>query len=257
MTLLADDDRILPLECGFNFRDFGGYAAADGRRVKTGMLYRSGVMAFVEDGGRDRLASLGLATICDLRSSKERKYRPTRWHEGLSVELWSRDYGETSADLAAAIERGNVDGVAMRAMMYDLYEEIAYDHAPSFRAMFELLLSDRVPLLVNCSAGKDRTGTAVALVLTALGVPRETILADYVLTARADFEFLLTVTRRKLSAKLTPEASTSLFAADPEYLNTMLNTVEKRSGSIEAYLESELGVDAAGLARLRGLLLAD
>ena len=254
-TALADEQRILPIECGFNFRDFGGYATANGAHVRHGMLYRAGVMAYVEGEGRAKLAALGIASICDLRSSRERHHRPTRWHEDLPIELWSRDYGDTAADLIKAVETGISDAQDMRERMLRLYRGIAYEHAPSYRALFELLGAGKVPLVVNCSAGKDRTGTAVALVLSALDVPRETIMADYVLTARADFAFLLTQTRRAAAAALPVDALKPLLAADPEYLETMFDVVEARSGSVSAYLESELGVGPAERARLRELLV--
>ena len=257
MTLLADADRILPPECGFNFRDFGGYPAAGGARVKTGMLYRAGVMAFVEQAGRDRLATLGIATICDLRSSTERDHRPTRWHEGLGVELWARDYAHSAADLTEAIERGCADAAFMRDAMIELYRDIAYDHAPSYRALFDLLARGRVPLVVNCSAGKDRTGTAVALVLSALGVSRETILADYLLTARADFSFLMSYTQRQQESEMTAEATAPLLAADPAYLDALFDTIERRNGSIAFYLAQELGIGPVELERLRHHLLVE
>ncbi len=252
---LTDEERILPQECGFNFRDFGGYATEDGGHVRRGMLYRSGVMAYVEGEGRARLASLGIAAICDLRSSRERSRRPTRWHEELPVELWSRDYGDTAADLVKAAETGISAGPDMRARMLRLYDGIAYEHADSYRALFALLGAGKVPLVVNCSAGKDRTGTAVALVLSALDVPRETIMADYLLTARADFAFLMEQTRGRNFVDLPPEAAKPLFAADPEYLATMFDSVERRSGSLSAYLETELGVGPAERTMLRERLV--
>jgi protein-tyrosine phosphatase len=252
---LADERRILPIECGFNFRDFGGYATADGAHVRHGLLYRAGVMAYVEGEGRDKLAALRIATICDLRSSRERHHRPTRWHEELPVELWSRDYGDTAADLISAIETGEADGAAMRDRMFRLYRGIAFEHAPSYRALFELLGAGKVPLVVNCSAGKDRTGTAVALVLSALDVPRETIMADYMLTGRADFAFLMKQTGRASAAALPTEALKPLLAADPDYLQTMFDVVEARCGSVPAYLESELGVGPTQRERLRELLV--
>jgi len=254
-SALADEERILPVECGFNFRDFGGYPTEDGGHVRRGMLYRSGVMAYVEEEGRARLTRLGIAAICDLRSSRERERRPTRWHEALPVELWARDYGDTAADLIKAVETGVSDEADMRGRMLRLYEGIAYEHAPSYRALFALLGAGKVPLVVNCSAGKDRTGTAVALVLSALGVARETILADYLLTGRADFAYLLNRSRRSQARALPADALRPLFAADPDYLATMFDSLERRSGSLSAYLERELGIGPAERRRLREQLV--
>lgn len=255
MTMLVED-RILAVDCGINFRDFGGYATADGGRVKTGMLYRSGLMSFVEGAGRDRLAALGIAAICDLRTSGERQYRPTRWHEGLAepVHFWSRDYAHTNADLSTAIRTAN-DPSATRAMMVNLYRDLAYDHAESFRALFALLLEGKVPLLVNCSAGKDRTGTAVTLVLSALGVPRDTILDDYLLTTRTDLSGLLKLTERAAHRSTSEAALAPLLAAEPDYLDALFTAIDTRSGSMHAYLSDQLGVGAAERDRLRMLLV--
>lgn len=258
MTTLNEEQRILPPECGFNFRDFGGYRTADDRRVKTGMLYRSGLMAFVGDSGRDRLAALGIAAICDLRSSGERERRPTRWHDGLDVEFWARDYDHTFAELNNAVETGTGDAAQMRELMIELYREIAYDHVESYRALFDMLARGKVPVLVNCSAGKDRTGTAVALVLSALGVDRETIMADYALTARADFAFLLSQIAVELGREtLSEQSRVPLFASDSSYLNTLFDTIDARDGSVEGYLENQLGLGADERDRIRHLLIDD
>ena len=257
MTILAEADRLLPPDCGLNFRDFGGYATAGGAHVRTGMLYRSGVMASVGGEARIRLARLGIVAICDLRSSGERRHQPTRWHEtavegGPTVELWSRDYAHSAADVVSTIRTAS-DPTATRAAMIGLYRDMAYDHADSFRALFALLLAGRVPLLVNCSAGKDRTGSAVALVLSALGVPRETIYADYLLTARADLSPLLSAEAHadpRRAALIAP-----VLATDRAYLDTLFDAIATRSGSLEAYLADDLGVGADEKAQLRALLV--
>jgi len=255
MSALTEQNRLLPADHGFNFRDFGGYATERGGWVKSGVLYRAGVMTFVDGEGRDRLRERGIVCICDLRTSRERRHRPTRWHEGLPVELWSRDYGESGADLISRIEEGVTDATQVRGMMTDLYRALPYAHAESYRALFGFLLAGKSPLLVNCSAGKDRTGVAVALVLSALDVPRETVLADYMLTSRADFGALLAMTGRSGERRLPPEAMEPLLAADPLYLETMFEALDARSGGVAAYLEAELGVDRDRLAQLRGLLV--
>lgn len=255
MSALTEQNRLLSIDHGFNFRDFGGYATARGGWVKTGLLYRAGVMAFVEGDGRDRLRERGIVSICDLRTSRERRHRPTRWHEGLPVELWSRDYGSSGADLVSKIEEGVTDAVQMRATMVDLYRDLPFVHAESYRALFGLLLAGKSPLVVNCSAGKDRTGVAVALVLSALDVPRETIMADYMLTSRADFGGLLAMTRRSNAPSLPADVMAPLLAADPLYLETMFETLDSRSGGVTAYLHTELGVDGEQVDRLRELLV--
>jgi len=256
MALLAEHERLLPDHCGFNFRDFGGYATADGRHVKTGVLFRAGMMASVEDLGRERLAALGIVTICDLRTTHERERRPTRWAMDLGVDIWSRDYGLSAADLNWIAERSIDSGDAMRRVMIGTYRDLPFAQAPAYRAMFERLVSGRVPLLVNCSAGKDRTGTAAALVLSALGVPRDTVLADYELTARADFS-QLNRERRIVEREISPEVMAPLMAADASYLEAMFEAIEARSGSFEAYLADELGVGSAERARMQELLLDD
>ena len=250
------EDRILPADCGFNVRDFGGYATIDSGRVRTGMLYRAGMMSALADAGQERLAALGIASICDLRSNGERGHRPTQWHEGSATELWARDYAHSSADLVRTVSQAT-DARQTRELMIGAYRDIAYDHLVSYRAMFAMLRRGKVPLLVNCSAGKDRTGVAVALVLTALGVPRETILADYMLTGRADFSRFLDDVHHEGGPVADPAVIAPLLAVEPEYLATMFAAIERRDGSVEAYLARHLDVDAGARADLRALLVDD
>ncbi|RYG98420.1 MAG: tyrosine-protein phosphatase, partial [Alphaproteobacteria bacterium] len=80
--------RLLPLEGGYNLRDMGGYAAADGRSVRHGMLYRSGMMSMLTEADERHLAGLGIATVCDLRRAGERTKEPTRWCEPAGVHYW-------------------------------------------------------------------------------------------------------------------------------------------------------------------------
>jgi len=247
---------LLPLEGGFNLRDMGGYATGDGRVVKRGTLFRSGVMSLLTEADERHLVNLGIATVCDLRHSGERRSNPTRWCEPAGVHYWARDYSETSGVLREMLRTADASPERMHNTMIDLYRVIPVDHAPSYRFMFERLLAGHVPLLFNCSAGKDRTGVGAALILTVLGVPRETIYEDYLLTnTLADFSRML----EKFDelgefAALGPEVIAPLFAADGDYLDAMYRSMDSDHGGIDAYLAT-LGVDGAATERLRDLLL--
>lgn len=247
-------DRLVTLEGGFNFRDFGGYAAADGRRVKRGLLYRSGVMTHLTGDDAARLHDLGIATICDLRTTSERAAQPTLWHEGSEIEYWARDYQGRAGNLGAMLSREDASAADLRAVMIEAYQLIPWQQADSYRAMFERLAAGRVPLVVNCSAGKDRTGIAVALVLAALGVPKDVIEADYLFTNRADFDWLRARFAGRLSS-LPPEVIAPMFASDLAYLDAMFVAIENRHGSISAYLRDILGIGPDGLEALRANLL--
>ena len=253
----AELSPLLPLEGGFNLRDMGGYLAADGRRVRRGMLFRSGVMSLLTEADEAHLAGLGIATVCDLRRPGERQRDPTRWCEPAGVFYWSRDYEEVTGVLGALLSGKVGDPSAMRAKMLNLYREILVDHAPSYRFMFERLAGGHVPLLFNCSAGKDRTGVAAALILSALGVARETIVEDYLLTNRyADFS-RLTASGRGGADKfgsIDPDVVRPLLAADADYLAVAFDSLESDHGGLDAYLAS-IGVDAAVKARLQDRLL--
>jgi protein-tyrosine phosphatase len=248
---------LLPLEGGFNLRDMGGYATEDGRTVKRGVLFRSGVMSLLTEADEAHLASLGIATVCDLRRPGERRREPTRWCEPAGVFYWSRDYSESSGVLTELMRGAMPTADAVHQMMVDLYPEILVDHRLSYRFLFERLAAGHVPLLFNCSAGKDRTGVGAALILSVLGVPRDTIVEDYLLTNRfADFGRIMARGGDDYEryTKIDPAVIRPLLAADASYLDAMFASLDRDHGGIDAYL-AEIGVDGDVKTRLRGLLL--
>ena len=256
MTVL-DSPRLLPLEGGLNLRDLGGYAAKDGRRIKSGMLFRSGAMSMLTEADERHLASLGIATVCDLRRRNEREADPTRWCEPAGVHYWSRDYSSSTGILGEVFRAEMITADEVRRAMIALYREILVDHAPSYHYMFERLLGGHIPLLFNCSAGKDRTGVAAALILTVLHVPYPTILEDYLDTNKYfDIRRLFRAGRSENRLLETCDAETlaPLAAADADYLAAMFESLERDHGGVDRYLAT-LGVDAAAKERLQGLLL--
>lgn len=244
--------RLVPLQGVSNFRDLGGYAGAGGRAVKRGRLYRSAALAGLTDHDWARLAELGLRTVCDFRAEHECQTAPTRVpHGGVPaiVPLPIRSSGGASLrDLfaSAAATPGGVRNALMQA-----YREYPLTHAERYRALFATLTeADSYPLVFHCTAGKDRTGFAAALVLTALGVSADDVLADYLLT-NTHWQG-----RELLPYDLPDDVRAALIAADADYLAAGFAAVAAAHGSVEAYLERALGVDDAARARLHDLLLA-
>lgn len=252
---MTDLSPLLPLEGGFNLRDMGGYATADGRTVRTGLLFRSGMMSLLTEADEAHLAGMGMATVCDLRRPGERQRDPTRWCEPAGVFYWSRDHKASSGVLADLLRGRIATAEEVRAAMITVYREILVDHAPSYRFLFDRLLGGHVPLLFNCSAGKDRTGVAAALILAALGVPRATIYEDYLLTNRfADFSRIAGRIDAGQYLDAHADALAPLFTADAAYLDAAFASLDSDHGGVDAYLAS-LGVDEKAKGRLRAALL--
>lgn len=260
--------RVLPLEGGRNFRDLGGYPTEDGRRVRWGRLYRSGTMVDLTEADYAWLDGLDVQVLLDLRSNEERIEEPTAWTVDEPVYL-ARSYSsaDDSGALREVFSSGELTPDAVRAAMASFYRELPRTHAPAYRELFERLAEDETPLVFNCSAGKDRTGVAAALVLTALGVPRRTVLADYALSDElVDYGAAFTPRNGEAPAedspwaflsRLPPATVAPLLESDPAYLASALEAIEAEHGSIDAYLRDVLAVDEGDLTALRARLLVD
>ncbi|WP_017664229.1 tyrosine-protein phosphatase [Porphyrobacter sp. AAP82] len=248
---IKDPRRVLPLEGGVNFRDLGGYMTADGRVTKWDVLYRAGNPAGLTAKDQAELARRGIRTVCDLRASEERKAEPNPYvAANADVTYWTRDYAADAGDLMKVLGGPDASAQKSRAAMTGFYRALPEQHAPAFRQMFAFLAEGKVPLAFNCSAGKDRTGTAAALVLTLLGVPRETVVADYALSDDlVDYMGKLSQGPKDgpyaALARLPREVVAPLLASDPAYIEAALGAIEAKHGSVDAFIEKELGVTPA------------
>ena len=250
--------RILARSTGQNFRDMGGYPVMDGRTTRWRTLFRSGVMSRVKDDDHDELHALGIDTICDFRANGERERHPTRWHERGTTELWMRDYDFSSGNLHQMVQKPDVVADDVHAAMTEIYRHMPFEQAPAFAEMFKRLAAGRVPLVFNCSAGKDRTGIAAALILTVLGASPEVIEGDYMLTNDAIeglSSFLIGDPNYKALIAERIEHAQPLLRAEPEYLATAFSVIESEHGSVEAYLHDRLGVTSADRQAIQGHLL--
>lgn len=252
-------DRLLPLQGGRNFRDLGGYRSADGRRVKWGMLYRSGSMHGLTQADYATLGRLGIRVVCDFRDTRERASEPVAWPAATAPRVLTDDYLLDQRAFLPGGEMKTWTPEGARAAMTASYPRMLVQFRDPYRRMFAELLAGHAPLAFNCSAGKDRTGIAAALLLTALGVPRATVVADYLLTNR----YLDTGTLMKSAAsanspwaQMPPGVTAALMTADRRYIEAALAVLDRHRGGAAGWLNDEMGLSPKDIATLRALYLA-
>lgn len=251
-------ERFVKFDNVHNFRDLGGYLTRDGLRVRRGVLYRSGVMSGLSASEHNALNALGIVTIFDLRDNSERRRRSTQWHVGTSTAYHFRNHDQSIGDLGHAVKDGTLTLERTDLFIRDAYRRLPFEQVDSYRTLMALLVQGRIPLIFNCTAGKDRTGIAAALILFALGVDRETIEHDYRLTEHAVdqlIEIMQSDPRFADLMKLPRDRYMPMLRADPSYLAIAFDEIVASCGSVEAYLESHLGLIAAERERLRSNLL--
>ncbi len=252
-------ERLVPLEGGVNFRDMGGYPAAGGRTVKWGKLYRSGTMGRLTPGDYDILAERGIRSIIDLRTGVEQEDDPNRWAADAGIGYWSRDHDETFGNLHQMAGQGIATAEEAHAVMMAGYRHLPVQHAPAYAEMFRRIAAGQVPIVINCTAGKDRTGGGAALVLAALGVPRDVIAADFAMTERS-VDLATALAGRKVSRHadrymvLAEPVKRALGRAHPDYILALLAAIDSDFGGIEGYL-AHLGLSPQDLAAIRAELL--
>ncbi|MFC4507483.1 MULTISPECIES: tyrosine-protein phosphatase [Streptomyces] len=248
-----------------NFRDVGGLPTVDGRRVRQGVLFRSGHLAHATDEDAAFLASLGLHTIFDFRNAADQKL------EGPDVELPGvRNVNLPLSDPADGSEfwkmvrdgdldqlRGILgDGRGANRMIAS-YRSIVTERTAEHTRVLHSLAEDSVPALMHCAAGKDRAGLSIAVTLLALGVEREAIVADY-LESNAKHRRYRVRRSGSAASAYTPEVMellSPLFDARAEYLTAAFETIEETWGGVDAYLAEGLGLAPETRQRLRERLL--
>ena len=254
-----DERRIIALQGGRNFRDLGGYRTQDGRSVKWRKLFRSGSMAGLTASDQEQLSALTIRTICDLRTIHERASEPCTWHRESHVTYWSRDYMEGFGELRELLASPVSTPADARAAMIEGYRRLPFQQAASYKELFSRIAAGELPLAFNCSAGKDRAGTGAALILTALGVPRDTVMEDYLLTDRiVDFKALFMQRAQQRNSILltqSPEIIAAVLGTNPAYLSAALDTIAERHGSVAGYATEVLGLSASVVLEMQRQLL--
>lgn len=258
-------DRVKPFHGVRNFRDFGGYAGTDNARIKPGKLYRSGHFGEASDNDLAGLELLNIRVQADLRRPDERERHGDKWPVSGVNRLYSDLGRETDAPHINFLKQVAVDAEASKGWMRDYYTEAPYRPAlvDTYTAWFDHLaeLPDEEAALVNCAAGKDRTGILCALTHHALDVSMDDIFADYELTNQAaKVDERLPEARDYFNSMLNKNYDDAVFmpflGVERQFLEAAIASIEDQSGSIETYLGETLGVDPAKRAAIRDNLLA-
>ncbi len=239
---------VVALEGGSNFRDLGGYRTADGRTVRRGSVFRSAHLGTLTDADRRSIGRLGVRTVVDLRGVNEAAETPHRV-EGLGCRIVGAHIEPGVGEkIRGAVADGSANPFVMMGFLTDHYRDYPRRCAPGFRTLFATLSEDdHRPLVFHCTAGKDRTGFASALLLTLLGVPWETVMEDYLRTND------LWTGHIGRYPELDIDTRAAIVEARTPYLEAAFDVVSADYGSPEAFAEKALGLDA----KLRGRLKAD
>lgn len=248
---------VLDISGAVNLRDFGGYTTAAGERVKSNVLYRSGMMTSLDEQGRRDFLDLGISVICDLRHHSERDREPTPFPAELPRQvLIPLDPGRHFTRAEAQPKQFQPMGSEQErvAFMTGINIDLARDHSQDYRRMFDELLDPKLDaFLVHCSAGKDRTGFAVGIILRLLGVEQETVMQDYLLTnAAMNFEtFNLPRLRERYGDHITLEDARGISGVREAYLSAAFNELDRVWGSFENYLVEGVGLSDTQQAQLK------
>jgi protein-tyrosine phosphatase len=231
--------RHLNLAGASNFRDLGGYATRDGRIVRWRQIFRSNHLAHLTNDDVTVVRGLGVKRAFDFRGTVERTEAMCGMND---VTVHSLPVEPTVVAALRAI-------ASNRALMRESYRGYVQDNTERYRTLFTHLLEDRAPLVIHCTAGKDRTGFACALILHALGVPDEVISEDYLLTNQ--------FYRRDPSASsdLPDEVKQVLGTVRMAFLGSSFEAIEADYGTLDTYFRDGLGLGVAERKELEGRYL--
>lgn len=246
------DNRVLPFEGVLNFRDMGGYVTEDGRKVKYGIFFRAAELTGMTEKDKEFFKSLGIKTIFDYRGIQEAELKADPAFEGINRIHIPAVAGEVPMDMRDMIKDGYFKKMNSE-FASNMYLQMAFDN-PSFKRLMETIVdSDNLGLLHHCAGGRDRTGVGSAFILLSLGVPRETIIEDFLISNRT-LAPLNVIMKEQLVAFLSPEEADQFINAlelRGEYLEALFAAIDSRFGGVESFLEQEFGMTADKLAQLR------
>ncbi len=250
-------DREIHLKGTSNTRDIGGYLTSDLRTLRWRQIIRSENLSRLTASDFQKLEEIGVKTVIDLRTDREHDQSPTVWLGDNPPRFFHFPIGDAHNDWFNAqrkmMKRNRFTEEQALEHMVEGYRMIAEVGPPSFQKLMDLVLDQsNWPILIHCNAGKDRAGVAVTLILEALGVDRETIMEEFLLTneiGRSEEKAIFLSKKRKNSRSVGglsrgPSASAwfPIVGVQPEMLEAFYVSVDEKYGSMDAFL-TEMGVD--------------
>lgn len=270
MSLIPFETRNYDFQTIYNFRDFGGYSGLDSRPVKTGRLFRSAHLAALSETEIKAIGDLNIDLVVDLRHAPERAKQPSRFP---NPKPSLHEYPDSPERLSAKVAPHEAFletelYTAADAHGYMMRSYTARPHDPGFKTIFGDTLrfmanaetDDAAGVLVHCAAGKDRTGTLCALIQAVLGVSRNDIMADYMMTLEAvDIDKIIepaaAMFTKRYGRDINAEAIWPMFGVYPEFLDAALDGMMDDTGSVETYVTEDIGLSKTDLERIRGKYL--
>ncbi|MEG0921878.1 MAG: tyrosine-protein phosphatase [Comamonas sp.] len=251
-THLKGPARHLPLAGTTNFRDLGGYQGLGGRHVRWRTLFRSDHLAHLTpESQHSLLQELGVLRSADFRGQREQTADNYAikglQHHSLAIEPTVVQRAFTLLQQGSKLTANDTVG-----LMQQTYRSFIHDNAAQFAQFFQMLLDSDAPIVFHCTAGKDRTGWAATLLLMTLGVPRDVVMRDYLLTNQY---YHRPAEARAAASHIPDEVLNVLWKVQEPFLTASLDPVLQQYGSVPAYVDQVLGVDAKAQAKLAQMYL--
>lgn len=248
-----------------NFRDFGGYKTQDSLTIKTGLLFRSASLANASDNDVEKLLLLGIKTIIDLRTNKERSKDPDRLPANSNIKSIHIPIKVTMHDESGFIFQlfSLIFGKARRIAYHEAMKQVYQEYVTDFRSEFSEILrlvseNSNLPILIHCTGGKDRTGFACSLIQLTLGVPIKTVMHDYLKTNDYSHEIKDEIQKRLKKFSFFGVSIKKFFPlleARSGYLEAAYNQIKTDFGTIDDYVRDGLNFSDEDRQRLKDLLL--
>lgn len=236
-----------------NFRDIGGYITQDNKTVKWGSIFRSGHLDAIDVIDKYRIDNLNLQTVVDLRIPEEYANIPQVYLAPKNINI-PIDMGSPSK-IQKRLKDGQIRKGDALLYMQDQYMDFVDKQSESYASVLDLLLDPmNYPILIHCSLGIDRTGFCTALILSALGVPEETIMRDY-MSSNQYIDLMRSAPKARNSNPELQETITTLLSANELFLGITFKKIKKEYGSVQKYLEQKLNFTTKKQEQLKELML--
>lgn len=262
----------IPLEGIFNTRDLGGMETADGRKIKPCRLIRSGELFNLTENDKQTLTGhYKLKKVVDFRTGAERSEKPDPildnvqyiWAPIMSEEAMGITHDEESerdviAELFSYLQEKQITLVDYMTGIYKILLSTDQAQREYSRFFRELLSNESGSVLWHCSAGKDRVGVGTTLLLTALGVPRDVIIKDYLMTntfTNSEYENAVKFLKSQNADEVVINGIEGVFKVRESYIMASLKYIEENYGSVNKYINKALGITQSEISDLQNMYL--